>query len=465
MRKCAYGRPRWLIVAGVIICIVAFGLRLLNVLLYLPHFIAHKVFLDSEVYVQGAELILEGGILEGGAYYMSPFYSYFILLAYASFDQWYMTAIRVLQCLLGAMTCGFIMGITRRAFGSRQALVAGLMACFYGPLIFFDAMILPTSAAVFLISASVYFLLSARRGRAFFLSGFFLGLAATARPNSLLLLPVFVFAAYFLYKGIRKSPRRLRAVLVLAGILTVIVPVTVRNYLASRDFVLISSNGGLNFYIGNNPETQVSFTHVPGISPDPSQQLADARRIAESFMGRPLKDSEVSAFWFRKGFSFLLEQPRWASIVYLMKVYSYWHYPEVQLNVNYYFFQRFMPLFAIPFLNFHVVGPLSLTGLFFLFKRSRRSLILAALALTLTASVILFFVTGRFRLSVIPLLIPFAAGAIVFLFDRIRSRSVRHICPLAVTLLFFGVVLNIPVPKQPQHFSYNTLGIIYLQDD
>ena len=48
------------------------------------------------------------------------------------------------------------------------------------------------------------------------------------------------------------------------GLLVAIAPVTLRNYAIGGDAVLISSNAGINFYLGNNPEYQRTVNIRPG---------------------------------------------------------------------------------------------------------------------------------------------------------------------------------------------------------
>ena len=45
----------------------------------------------------------------------------------------------------------------------------------------------------------------------------------------------------------------------------IIFPVTLRNYLIGDDWVLISANGGVNFYIGNNAHYDSTVAIHPGL--------------------------------------------------------------------------------------------------------------------------------------------------------------------------------------------------------
>ena len=82
-------------------------------------------------------------------------------------------------------------------------------------------------------------------------SGFLLGLSAITRPDVLLFgIPALVFL------WIRPGRRRWRTALAAAFIVAAAIPVgtvAVRNYAVSGERVLVSANGGANFYIGNHP--------------------------------------------------------------------------------------------------------------------------------------------------------------------------------------------------------------------
>ena len=57
--------------------------------------------------------------------------------------------------------------------------------------------------------------------------------------------------AIWLFYWLRKKAAS-AVVAFLLGAVLVIAPVTLRNYTIGGDFVLISYNGGVNFYLGNN---------------------------------------------------------------------------------------------------------------------------------------------------------------------------------------------------------------------
>jgi hypothetical protein len=90
-------------------------------------------------------------------------------------------------------------------------------------------------------------------------------LAAIATPNILLAVPP--AAAWIMWRGDPAVPgrwRRTASALFLGGVCLPVAAVALRNLAVSGEPVLISSNGGINFYIGNNPDYDVTVRIRPG---------------------------------------------------------------------------------------------------------------------------------------------------------------------------------------------------------
>jgi hypothetical protein len=147
------------------------------------------------------------------------------------------------------------------------------------------------------------------------MAGALCGLSAIARPSILIVAPV---AAVWLWK--RVPSRRQRHTLAFAiALVSVILPITIRNAVRGHDFVPIASQGGVNFYIGNNEQSNGVTAVVPGTRADWWGGFDDTRRIAEQNAGRSLKPSGVSRYWYRQGFRFLMHEPGNAVKLYARK--------------------------------------------------------------------------------------------------------------------------------------------------
>ena len=112
------------------------------------------------------------------------------------------------------------------------------------------------------------------------------GLSAIARPTILPFVAavgVWIVVTRWRSGGIRAALHE--AVLFGVGVALPIAPVTLHNYLADGDLVLVASNGGVNFYIGNNPESDGVTAVVPGTRADRWGGHEDQVRMAREALG------------------------------------------------------------------------------------------------------------------------------------------------------------------------------------
>jgi 4-amino-4-deoxy-L-arabinose transferase-like glycosyltransferase len=97
------------------------------------------------------------------------------------------------------------------------------------------------------------------------LSGVLLGAAALVRPQALAL-PFVYWVGVWLWRGIDKAEFKSQVVfllIVLSGAALIITPWTVRNLILFDDLVLISTNGGITFWMGNSPGTNGAYMPIP----------------------------------------------------------------------------------------------------------------------------------------------------------------------------------------------------------
>ena len=427
---------------------------------YTPFF--QTLGLDAKFYDQWARDIA-GGTAERGAFFMTPLYSYFLAIVYRLFGR-DLFLVRMIQAGLGAATASLAYLLGRDVFDRRVGLLAGLLTASYGALIFYDCSVLLTPLLVFLNVLAVYLLLRAdASGKPihYLAAGAVLGLATIGRAAALL--PA---AAAVLWIGLsrragagstasgtsRSSGGRARprgdgpsatrsvalcsAALVVLGIALVVGPVTLRNYVVERDFVLITSNGGLNFFIGNSEGATGGYVKPEGLDivTDP-----DGRAIAERALGRELKPSEVSGYWYDRGWMQIRARPgQWAKLMVrkLAFVMSSYELPQLE---NYYFQKRYSALLALPLPGFAIIAPLGLVGLALTFRRRRPGL-LALYSSVYLLSIVGFFVVARYRLPVLPALIVLASYGVMEIARRARARE---FAALAVPLVLLGVLLYV----------------------
>jgi Tfp pilus assembly protein PilF len=416
---------------------VAAALKLLIVWQLAGHpLVQPDIGLDTSAYAELAKRVVAGDWgLGPGLYYVSPLYIYVLAAGLALTDSF--TAVRVLQVLAGAVAVGGIWSMTRSWATPRAAWFAAGLAALTGLITFYEALILQASIDVALTTAALLALTWALKGRGvrwFTITGIIIGLASLNRPN-MSIAAAGLAAVLLLQKRVRP------ALLFGAGVLIGIAPVVVRNIVVADQWSLVSSHGGLNFYIGNSPAATGFYTEVPGIGPDIRGQSHDARRVAEQAMGRSLTDAEVSDYFMDLAWTWIREHPHAAAGLFVRKLAYVFHGQHVALPYSYPFFAYD----ANTALRFYVAGPwllvpLGLVGLWFLFRQVEdRANVRAWIAFVpiYAVSVALFFVAERYRL---PLLVPLCVGSGVAL-DAIAAMVSRRAWQSLVAPVLAGVAL------------------------
>ena len=438
--------------------ILALGLLLAAKLLVVLQLRDHPLLqpdsgLDTSAYVDLANAVRHGNPgLGPGLYYLSPFYIYFLAAGLTLLKSF--TAVRTVQIMLGTASVAFVFVMAQAWFGRRAAWYAGALAALTGLLTFYEAILLQAAVDPFLTSAALLALTQALRGatpatsherlvptrhdrRWFLAAGAVFGLATLNRPN--MAIAAIGIAAVLLIQ------RRILPTLVLgAGLLVGLSPVAIRNVVVSHQWSLVSSHGGLNFYIGNGEGATGFFRPLPGITPNIKGQAEDARRVAEQAVGRPLTDAETSDYFFSRTWAFMGAHPAAAGRLLLEKLGFVFSAQHIALPHSY----PFYAYDSATALRYLVVGPwlllpLGIVGLVFAAPRERRRdfVVWVAFVPAYAIAVAAFFVAERYRL---PLLIPMCVGAGAAI-DRALTllaehRASRLIVPALTTGLLFAAV-------------------------
>ena len=423
---------RWpLLLAFIFLIGLAFRLGYLYQVSGTPFF--RPLTLDSEAYeAKAAEILSSPGFLPRGVFYQTPFYPYLLAFLHKMFGRT-LLPIRLLQILLGAFLPVLAFLISRRYFPVSTSLLAALFSAFYGPLLYEDALGDKTTLAAFFFAlAALASAKAAGNQKGWLLAGFSWGVAALVRENFLL-----VGVVLSLIYG------RKKVWLALLGILLAVLPVTLMN-LRAGDFALVTSQGGQNFYIGNNPQATGGYAAPSFVRATPEFEQVDFKKEAEARVGKTLKPSEASGYWLREGLSFILSHPGRAALLYVKKALLVVNAYEIPDNYNYAFLKHFIPLLRFPLFEFGVIGPLALCGLFYSWRRGRETKIsLLYIAISLYAlTLVLFFVVGRYRAPVVPLLFPFAAFAIAHFVEEVSKRRWKGLAVLTAVLVIFGILVN-----------------------
>ena len=403
--------------------VLAVALLLRSLHLYeirLNPFFDHPIVDAWSYHADALRMVETGDYIGDRAFFQAPLTTYFLAAIYRVAGINLMWP-RLVQAVLGSITAAGVFLLGRRVFGERAAWVAGLIAACYPLFIFFDGELLAPTITLFL---DVLFLLvfyraaGARTPWAWLAPGLVFGLRALATTNILAAVPV--FWVYILLLGRSRGRPAGRAVLQAAlftlGLCIAIAPVTIRNMKLHGEFVPVSSNAGLNFYLGNTGDYDSKVAIRPGPDWDDfaSKHVRQGRKVGP----------EMSGYFFEESRKYIAANPAEYARLLGYKTYLFLRGDEIMRNQEIYPFRRHSTVLrgllwkaqvpggcglAFPF---GVLLPLAWPGcLLVLRRRHRDDMLLVAYGVVYSLSVIAFFITARYRLPVvIPLVLLLAYG-------------------------------------------------------
>lgn len=453
----------------------ALVIRLVFVHQHWEYPLARSLMMDPLLHHEWAQAIARGEPFWEGAYFRAPLYPYFLGGIYRVFGP-DVFAVRIVQAVVGSLSCGMLFVVGSMAFRRGVGIAAGFAGAFYGTLVYFDAQLLIPVLIVFLDLVLIALLIRAHDGEAdagsrgrlqWLAAGVALGLSAIARPNILLLAPCLVLWRFLVA---RPAWRRALAqsVLLAAGTLIPVLPVTIRNLVVGDELSLIATQGGVNWYIGNNEHSDGMSAVLRG---DPADwwgcynaQIARA----EADAGRELSGTEVSRYYADRVREFFAEKPGQAFGLLGKKLLYFWSHWEInntedihQVTSEFTPIARFLPV------SFWIVGPLGLLGLALAIGRAPGRLFpLWGFVLIYMVSVVAFFITARYRVPVVNALVVLSAFSAHWLIETARAKRWRA---LALALVGLAAALALVSRKPPaiddQHFQgYRTTGLQYVID-
>jgi len=451
-----------------LILLIALGLR---IIFLVQHFQGNPTFdtpvVDALYHDQWAQEIAAGKPADG-PFFRAPLYPYLLALIYTPFGHNYFLP-RILQHLLGLLAIYLIYQIGRKLFSERIGLIAAGMMTGYGLFLFFEGELLLDSFAMFLNLVAIAWLISLKPERrvSWLVAGGLVGLTALARPNILLFVPVALGWIYRTLTSESLTKRHFKSLLFLAGIALLITPVTLYNFFVGKDRVLIASQGGINFFIGNNLAADGYSATFPGLGSN--WNYSDVSFQASVAAGRTLKPSEVSGFYFRQVWQFIQNQPVDFLKLLARKIYLLFNATEISNNFDFYFSRTFTPvLFFLP-LHFGMVGALLILSWLLIWRKqiqlSREGGLVIFFILTYILSLQAFFIFDRMRLTLIPFFLIFAAAALNWLGERIVRRE--NLLGPVVVLVLAGWLINShwigPNPQSVIAESHLRLGNCFLR--
>jgi tetratricopeptide (TPR) repeat protein len=402
---------------------------------------------DSFIYDNWAQSIngYTDSAFAEGAYFLGPLYPHLLALLDGSFEK--MLNLQTALGVLTALCCWFC---AASIYDRKAGIASGLIAAFYRPFLFYENLLLPETTIIFLCAAALVMLLIYNRQRKLYaiaVSGLFFGLACLGKGT---ILPAAFAIAILLLLGWPgelklKGNFKLRFAAggaFIAPLAILLIFPAVHNFRAGET-VLLSANGGLNFYLGNNKQATGDYAKPYWL--DLTRDFS-GREFAEREAGRTLGLKQSSTFYYKHALNEISDAPARWFILMLKKAMMSIHGREIPQAENIYYAESLKPGLKLPWFGWALLLPLALAGLLFDGRQRKETLPLWCLALSLVGVSTIFFVVARFRLpAALALTIP-AGAAVATCASTIAARKYKSAIIFCVVIATSALALTIPYP-------------------
>jgi 4-amino-4-deoxy-L-arabinose transferase-like glycosyltransferase len=320
--------------------------------------------------------------------------------------------VRWIQALLGAGICVLVCLTARRLYDDRSAKLAGILCALYPPFIIPTSDILSEILFMFWLGLAVYGVISKEAVGWRFAAGLVLGMALMTRSILVFFLPFLI--GWFILVRRRRALSSTAAVL--GGVLLVVLPWTIRNYAHFGAFVPLTTSGGQSLFCSYVLPPQGFGYDAGGPAEEEYTQLVD-----EVSRNRYLS-------W--KTIEYIIQNPLAVAKLTVIKALflfypfdGYWY--AVSFGSKYNIFWGTLLVFSTLGLavSWRGAGP----SMQFVFL----------LLLSFVAAMLVFQAIPRYRLTIEPFLVCFAAGGIRYAWQRKRLMAGILIGINAVLFLTF----------------------------
>jgi tetratricopeptide (TPR) repeat protein len=431
--------------------------------------------MDARFHAEWARRLVDGHWADPQVFFRAPVYPYFLALLQSITGEALWTA-RVVQVALGIATVVLVHRVALRVLPGSWSLAAGLLAALAWVPIQYETELLLEPLVTFLTTLILFLAIRAERPPgipALLCWGGLVGLASATRPNALVLLPLLpVYAAGLAARPTEEPGHRGRAsaagggslrrhqgatrgswvrvllrptVPIVAGFLVPVLPVWLHNARQGDPATVLAWQGGINLYLGNNPDANGWAAIGPQMRTDWRGGFEDAVRIAvERSGGGNLRPSQVSDFWVREAGRFWQREPGRALRLTATKVLLFWGSAEIKNNEDPRFLRKTMASLRWLPVSFGLLAPFALVGLLLACRAGSRFGLLAAFTVAWFLSVVPFFVCARYRLPVTPILPLFALLAVRTGAGWWRERRWSVLLPTGAVVLGLFPFLHAP---------------------
>lgn len=419
---------------------------------------ADHPMVDAHTYWQQAKALFAGKNPFAEGYYQPPAYPWVLAKVGAIWGEMDLAWVRRLHLVLGVSTTVAVLGLGRR-LGAALArpwlgpLAGALFVLSPTPLLFEHDVLTPAltlALSAWGALALVHAAQRSSRGLAL-LGGLLVGGACAVHPTYLL-----AAVAGGGWLAARRGAGRTLALVAAVGVAAPLAPTTLDNARQFGVFELVSHNGGLNFYLGNNPRMRETAFLRAGL---PFRKLVlEADPASRSL-------PERNAWWWARARAEAAAAPM--ATLAVLGVKSVWSVNAVEIPRNEDYRCRTssdQPLAWVARLpaGFGLLFPLALVGAVALGRRRDSSLGLLGVWAALHAPLILFLVSDRYRVATWPCVVLLAALGLLVLAGR---RPRWSLAVAGVGLVVAWAPIDARTALDPAWCRYQAANLAFMERD
>lgn len=325
------------------------------------------------------------------------------------------------QIAISVLSIWILYRLTLAIGGSRtQGFLAALMMAVYPPFIGYAVTPSPVTLETLFLLAGVLFIVQAQQEsspRHAIAAGFSFGLSGLTRSPWLIAVPIVM--AWLFWMSQERGWQRVKFPLLL-GMATVIamVPWAIHNFQTHREWFVTGTNGGLNFWIGNNVAATGEYIFPTEID----------RGLILDIASWP--ERERDRFLYLEGLRFIQQHPlQWLQlaakklqyfILFRPSMGSSYESANLQLGLA-------RALFKAAWL---MLLPLGLLGLLLRRQQWKHHLLFLVIIISQALVAMLYFAGTRFRTPLEPFVMIWAVGFLIWAYRKVLPRG-RQGSPLA----------------------------------
>jgi tetratricopeptide (TPR) repeat protein len=402
---------------------------------------------DPASFDEAARVLVKEGKITNEFFWHAPFYPFFLSLLYLISGSSILFA-KIIQIALGSLTVVFVYLSAKKYLKKETALIGAGLAAICFPLIFFEGELFSEGIAGLFCILLVYgFTGHKDRPKPIlcFLTGL-LGSAAIATRS--VFLPFFIAAsAWCLWSWIKTKAGYKKILLffsmIFVGLMTLLLPLCFINLAVDGEFTFLPYSGGINSFIGNNPDYDYTITIRPGYAWDQLIGLPESQGIKGVYP----KDN----YFNNRTWDFILSRPLDYIKGLAVKTVEFASSREIPRTEDIYMFRDRAPLlfagvwkaggFGFPF---GILFPLALIGIIGFRKRIPGPALLMLVLYPL--SVIVIFVSSRYRAPILPLICLLASGGITWLYEQVKEKKWKNLGISSAVILGSLFLIILPGP-------------------